>query len=169
MLRQLVGTYAFAGQNGSAFPRPPLVLQRPSLTLTATLAAPEARRHSLLAFAVAWSWLFFAGQLAFFEFWAWTRFGSTFVLNPFNIQSITVTAAMPLLLASGQTLVIIACGIDLSVGFVLELAWVVIAPVMQTTDVLSPTARRRLRIVRGIGVVLRDARNQAAAYQRLQV
>ena len=102
------------------------------MALSATLAAPSARRHPLLAFvAVAWSWLFLALLLALFEAWARVEYGATFILNPYNVQSIAVTAAMPLLLGLGQTFVIIAGGIDLSVGFVMGLASVVMAQAMQ--------------------------------------
>lgn len=107
----------------------------------ATAAAPHApaERHPLLAFvAIAWSWLFLLLLVLFFEFWARLQYGSTFVLNPYNLQSIALAASMPLLLALGQTLVIIAGGIDLSVGFVMGLASVVMATVMQATSGLHP-------------------------------
>ncbi|HWL68048.1 MAG TPA: hypothetical protein VNS22_06645 [Geminicoccus sp.] len=107
----------------------------------ATAAAPNApaERHPLLAFvAIAWSWLFLLLLVLFFEFWARIQYGSTFVLNPYNLQSIALAASMPLLLALGQTLVIIAGGIDLSVGFVMGLASVVMATVMQATAGLHP-------------------------------
>ena len=63
----------------------------------------------------------------FFETWARLADGSTFILNTYNLQSISVFATAPLLLALGQTLVIISAGIDLSLGFVMGLASVIAA------------------------------------------
>jgi predicted ABC-type sugar transport system permease subunit len=102
-----------------------------------TVAQPsEAERHPALAFlAAAWSWLFLALLLVFFETWARLAYGISFLINPFNVQSIALFAALPLLLGLGQTFVIIAGGIDLSVGFVMGLASVIMARVMQ---VLTP-------------------------------
>ena len=87
------------------------------------IAAPLERRHPALAFlTVAWSWLFLLLLLVFFETWARAAYGVSFLLNGYNLQSIAVSAAMPLLLGLGQTFVIIAGGIDLSVGFVMGFA-----------------------------------------------
>jgi ribose transport system permease protein len=99
----------------------------------ATLAqTAEAERHPALAFlAAAWSWLFLILLLVFFESWARLAYDVSFLVNPFNLQSIALFAALPLLLGLGQTFVIIAGGIDLSVGFVMGLAAVVMARVMQ--------------------------------------
>src|SRR5271154_3185080 len=47
--------------------------------------------------------------------------------NVYNLQSISVFATAPLLLALGQTFVIISAGIDLSLGFVMGLASVIAA------------------------------------------
>ena len=70
--------------------------------------APEAERHPALSFlAAAWSWLFLLILLVFFETWARAAYGVSFLLNPFNVQSIALFAAMPLLLGLGQTFVII--------------------------------------------------------------
>ena len=118
------------------------------MAIPATFAAPAARRHPLLAFvAVAWSWLFLALLLILFEVWARAEYGTTFILNPYNLQSIAVTAAMPLLLGLGQTFVIIAGGIDLSVGFVMGLASVIMAQVMQGLGLDLPVG---LSLVLGI-------------------
>lgn len=94
--------------------------------------ATGQERHPALAFlAAAWSWLFLALLLAFFEAWARTAYGISFLFNAYNLQSIALFAAFPLLLGLGQTVVIIAGGIDLSVGFVMGLAAVIMARVMQ--------------------------------------
>lgn len=73
------------------------------------------------------AWLFLAALIIGFEVWARVSFGGTFILNPFNLQSIAIFAVAPLLLAVGQTFVIISGGIDLSVGFIMGLAAVVAA------------------------------------------
>ncbi|BDA84421.1 monosaccharide-transporting ATPase [Aureimonas sp. SA4125] len=76
------------------------------------------------------AWLFLLALVLGFEVWARSSFGGTFILNPFNLQSIAIFAVAPLLLATGQTFVIISGGIDLSVGFVMGLAAVVAAHVI---------------------------------------
>jgi ribose transport system permease protein len=76
------------------------------------------------------AWLFLAGLIVAFEIWARLDFGGTFILNPFNLQSIAIFAVAPLLLAMGQTFVIISGGIDLSLGFIMGLAAVVAAHVI---------------------------------------
>ena len=76
------------------------------------------------------AWLFLAFLILGFELWSRVSFGGTFLFNPFNIQSIAVFAVAPLLLATGQTFVIISGGIDLSMGFIMGLAAVVAAHVI---------------------------------------
>ncbi|WP_210243791.1 ribose ABC transporter, partial [Mesorhizobium sp. B1-1-5] len=73
------------------------------------------------------AWLFLAGLIICFEIWSRSAFGATFVLNPFNLQSIAIFAVAPLRLATGQTFVIISGGIDLSLGFIMGLAAVIAA------------------------------------------
>lgn len=80
------------------------------------------------------AWLFLAALILVFEIWARTSFGGTFILNPFNLQSIAIFAVAPLLLATGQTFVIISGGIDLSMGFIMGLAAVVAAHVINATS-----------------------------------
>jgi len=75
----------------------------------------------------AWSWLFLIGLLLFFEIWAQIAYGISFLWNAHNVRSIAVFATIPLMLALGQTFVIISGGIDLSVGFIMGLASVVLA------------------------------------------
>jgi predicted ABC-type sugar transport system permease subunit len=75
------------------------------------------------------AWLFLILLLAFFEVWSEATYHTSFVFSLYNIQSITVFATAPLLLALGQTLVIISSGIDLSVGFTMGLSAVVAAHV----------------------------------------
>ncbi len=75
----------------------------------------------------AWPWLFFLFLLTVFEMWGRVGFGQSFVTNPFVLKSIAVAASFALLLAAGQTLVIISGGIDLSLAFTMGLAAVVTA------------------------------------------
>ena len=74
-----------------------------------------------------WPWLFLVALLAFFEAWSQVRVGRSFVGSLYNVQAILLAASAPLMLAIGQTFVIITAGIDLSVGFVMGLAAVCIA------------------------------------------
>ena len=102
------------------------------MAVTTAATPAEEEQHALLRFLAAfWSWLFLIALLIFFETWARNAYGISFLLNSFNIQSIAMFTAAPLLLGLGQTFVIIAGGIDLSVGFVMGLAAVIMARVMQ--------------------------------------
>ncbi|MGI9332937.1 MAG: ABC transporter permease subunit [Gammaproteobacteria bacterium] len=85
----------------------------------------------LAVLSAAWPWLFLASLLVFFEVWARSVHGISFLMNGFNLQSIALFTAAPLLLGLGQTFVIIAGGIDLSVGFVMGLSSVIMARSMQ--------------------------------------
>jgi len=79
----------------------------------------------------AWSWLFLAGILAFFEVYARIETGQTFLFRVYNIQSIAIAASQILLLALGLTLVVVAGHIDLSIGFTTGLSAVVMALVIK--------------------------------------
>ena len=95
------------------------------------------------------AWLFLAALLVGFEAWARASFGGTFIFNTFNIQSIAIFAVAPLLLATGQTFVIISGGIDLSMGFIMGLAAVVAAHAINT---FSPGLGLPMAVVLG-GIV----------------
>jgi predicted ABC-type sugar transport system permease subunit len=102
-------------------------------------AQPEEQQHAWLRWlTAAWSWLFLIALLVFFESWARSVYGISFLFNGFNIQSIAMFAAAPLLLGLGQTFVIISGGIDLSVGFVMGLCAVIMARVMQMLTGIPP-------------------------------
>ncbi len=92
-----------------------------------------------------WSWLFLAFLIVVFEIWARLSFGQTFLFNLNSVQSILMATVQPLLLALGLTFVIIAGGIDLSVGFTVGLASVTAAQVMQSLNSSLPS---------GIGLAL---------------
>ena len=83
------------------------------------------------------AWIFLFCLLIGFEIWARAAYHATFLFNPFNVSSIAVFAVGPLLLALGQTFVVISGGIDLSVGFIMGLAAVVFSNILnQTTGLL---------------------------------
>jgi ribose/xylose/arabinose/galactoside ABC-type transport system permease subunit len=75
--------------------------------------------------AKIWSSLFLVALVIFFSV------TTPHFFNLFNFQSMGANASILLVLALGQTLVIITGGIDLSVGFVMGLATVVISVTMQ--------------------------------------
>ncbi|MFB2550194.1 ABC transporter permease subunit [Ensifer soli] len=84
------------------------------------------------------AWLFLAALVVIFEIWARAAFGATFVFSSFNWQSIAIFAVAPLLLAVGQTFVIISGGIDLSLGFIMGLAAVVAAHMTNVAGLYMP-------------------------------
>lgn len=101
-----------------------------------TIAVTEVetgKANWLTWLAAARAWLFLAVLFAVFETWAQVAYHTTFLFNPFNVQSIAVFAVAPLLLALGQTLVIISGGIDLSVGFTMGFAAVVFSHCVNLT------------------------------------
>ena len=130
----------------------------------------EGGRHPALDFLLrAWPWLFLAGLLVFFEIWARSRYGISFLINPYNVQSIALFAAFPLLLGLGQTFVIIAGGIDLSVGFVMGLAAVVMARVMQLVTPIDPALALLLGILAAFLVALVPGVINGTLISRLRV
>jgi inositol transport system permease protein len=90
-------------------------------------SSPTARLERLALVGRLWPWLFLAGLVLFFEAWSQIRIGRSFVGSVYNLQAILLAASAPLMLAIGQTFVIITAGIDLSVGFVMGLAAVCVA------------------------------------------
>src|SRR5579863_2775480 len=96
--------------------------------MTLAVAAPPTSQPSLLLrIAELRAWLFLIILSVFFEAWLRARYGTSFIFSLYNLQAISVFAAMPLLLGLGQTFVIISAGIDLSLGFVMGLASVISA------------------------------------------
>ena len=79
-----------------------------------------------------WSWLFLLLLIIFFSI-----FGQGF-LNVYNFQTIGADMALVLIMALGQTFVIISGGIDLSTGFVMGMASVAAALVMSRMGSSAP-------------------------------
>lgn len=98
-------------------------------------AQPQGPAPWVAWVASARAWLFLGLLIIGFEIWAEVADGATFIGNVLNIRSIAVFAVAPLLLAIGQTFVIISGGIDLSVGFTMGLASVTVSHV---TNVITP-------------------------------
>jgi ribose transport system permease protein len=97
------------------------------MTIAATAAAPRLPHPILLWLAQLRAWAFLILLCLFFEVWARVAEGTSFLFNVYNVQSILVFATAPLLLALGQTFVIISGGIDLSLGFIMGLSSVIAA------------------------------------------
>ena len=94
----------------------------------ADAAEPEAREATerwQRLLGGGWIFLLLLALIAIFAALRPTQFGS-----PYNLSMLTVNAAILLVLSVGQTFVIIAAGIDLSVGAVLVFASITSALVM---------------------------------------
>jgi ribose/xylose/arabinose/galactoside ABC-type transport system permease subunit len=105
------------------------------------LAEPEAKksnlkpaRHPVELIGQLWAWLFLLLLIIIFSF---TGQGFFSLLN---FQNILANMAIVLIMALGQTFVIIAGGIDLSTGYVMGLATVVAALVMANFSDTTPLA-----------------------------
>ncbi len=101
-------------------------------------AQPSTTLRLLRFITATWSWLFLILILIFFEVWAQVSYGTTFLGRVNNIQSIGIAATQTLCLALGLTLVIVAAGIDLSIGFITGLAAVVMALTIRGLDPFMP-------------------------------
>jgi ribose/xylose/arabinose/galactoside ABC-type transport system permease subunit len=104
------------------------------------VAAPDANQNQpgktvlrpLDIVSKGWSWLFLLMLIIFFSIT-----GQGF-LNIFNFQTIGADMSLVLIMALGQTFVILSGGIDLSVGFVMGMASVAAALVMSRMGDSAP-------------------------------
>ncbi|HVT53252.1 MAG TPA: ABC transporter permease [Dongiaceae bacterium] len=148
------------------------------------MAAPEAvtsagspksastGRSILVRIAELRAWLFLAILIVFFEIWARSAYGTSFILNTYNLQSISVFATAPLLLGLGQTFVIISAGIDLSLGFVMGLASVVAAHVANYAAAqlgLPPFAAMLVGVLGGTAITILPGLVNGALIAHLRV
>lgn len=101
-------------------------------TLTMAKKMPTTRNHveTLNMIRKVWPWAFLLLLIVFFTILS-KQLNDVNFLNTRSVQGILVFTTQILLLALGETFVIIAAGIDLSVGWILGLASVVAAMVMQ--------------------------------------
>lgn len=91
-----------------------------------------SRKQVILTLSRVWAWVFLVGLIAFFTISVFaTTSGSVNFLSLRNSQNILMAITPVLLMGLGQTFVIIAAGIDLSVGWVMGLASVVSALVIR--------------------------------------
>jgi predicted ABC-type sugar transport system permease subunit len=95
--------------------------------MAAAATSIPAGKPLLMRIAELRAWIFLLFLVAFFEIWARIAYGATFVFNTYNITAIAVAATAPLVLALGQTFVIISAGIDLSLGFIMGFSSVIAA------------------------------------------
>src|SRR4249919_3565334 len=126
----------------------------------------------LIRIAELRAWLFLIFLAVFFETWSRIAYGQSFVFNIYNLQSISVFATAPLLLALGQTFVIISAGIDLSLGFVMGLASVVAAHIANYAAVqfgLPPFAAMLVGIMAGIAITFIPGMVNGALIAHLRV
>src|SRR5947209_20337962 len=115
-------------------------------TPAANQSQPEkAALRPLDIVSKGWSWLFLLVLVIFFSIT-----GQGF-LNLFNFQTIGADMSLVLIMALGQTFVILSGGIDLSVGFVMGMASVAAALVMSR---LGGSAPLFIVVLAGLGVGL---------------
>lgn len=124
-----------------------------STDLPQTVSIPLSLKL-LKLLTTAWSWLFLLFIIAFFEMWSWSVYDRTFFGNLYNVQSVLLTATQILMMALGLTFVIIAAGIDLSIGFIAGLAAVTMAVVIRALPDLPPGVSLALGITAGICISL---------------
>jgi ribose transport system permease protein len=98
----------------------------------------DATKSMLQRIAQLRAWLFLIALIVIFEIWSRVDFGGTFIFSSYNWQSVAIFAVAPLLLAVGQTFVIISGGIDLSTGFIMGLAAVVAAHLTNVAGLYLP-------------------------------
>lgn len=118
---------------------------------------PAAARPVLMRIAELRAWVFLILLIAFFEVWSQIAYGATFVFNTYNVRSIAVAATAPLVLALGQTFVIISAGIDLSLGFVMGFASVIAAHMANYAAVqlgLPPLPAMVFGVLCGVGMTI---------------
>jgi ribose/xylose/arabinose/galactoside ABC-type transport system permease subunit len=117
----------------------------------ATSPKPRTREQQIILFgSKIWSWLFLLLLVAYFS-WQGTNFFSVR-----NSQNIMVNIVSIVLMGLGQTFVIIAGGIDLSVGWIMGLSSVVSAKTIRDSynAGLAPELAIPLGLATGLGVAL---------------
>jgi ribose/xylose/arabinose/galactoside ABC-type transport system permease subunit len=113
-------------------------------------AAVSARDVSIRVIAQTWSWLFLIGLIVFFSLMG----PGFFTIR--NFGNILVSSTLIMLMALGQTYVIITSGIDLSIGWIVGLASVVCARVMRDQGALGMAVEPAiaLGVISGLSVAL---------------
>ena len=93
----------------------------------------SGRQRFVLAFSRLWAWIFLLLMIVFFAVAVPLFSGGASFFTVRNSQNILVAITPILLLALGQTFVIISAGIDLSVGWVMSLASILSAHAIRAT------------------------------------
>ena len=122
-----------------------------------TTAIQSPRKSLLFRIAELRAWVFLILLVLFFEIWARLAYGATFVFNTYNLKAIAVAATAPLVLALGQTFVIISAGIDLSLGFVMGFASVIAAHMANYAAAqlgLPPFPAMLVGVLSGVGMTI---------------
>ena len=100
--------------------------------LTGATKRMERRKQLIITLSRIWAWIFLGALIAFFVLAVpMTSNGEVNFLTIRNSQNILVAITAVLLLGLGQTFVIIAGGIDLSVGWMMSLSSVISALVLR--------------------------------------
>lgn len=103
-----------------------------ALSAEPTKQGERRKQQLVLTLSRLWAWIFLGLLIAFFVVTVpLTSNGSVNFLTIRNSQNILMAIVSVLLLGLGQTFVIIAAGIDLSVGYMMSLASVVSALVLR--------------------------------------
>lgn len=112
-----------------------------------------ARQRTVILISRVWAWAFLAALILFFTLSvSVTSGGDVNFLSLRNSQNILMAITPVLLMGLGQTFVIIAAGIDLSVGWVMGLSSVVSA--LATVDMVTRGVSEPLAILIGFGAGL---------------
>src|SRR5262245_6698731 len=99
-----------------------------------TTGQRDRQKQLILVLSRVWAWVFLGMMVAFFVVSVpIVTQGSVTFVTVRNSQNILVAITPVLLLGLGQTFVIIAGGIDLSVGWIMSLASVISALVIRET------------------------------------
>lgn len=125
--------------------------------MTVTPTQTVADKSILVRIAELRAWIFLIFLIIFFEIWARVAHGATFVFNTYNLKAISVAATAPLVLALGQTFVIISAGIDLSLGFIMGFASVIAAHMANYATAqlgLPPFPAMLFGVLCGVGMTL---------------
>ena len=115
----------------------------------------RSRIENLELVRKVWPWAFLLTLIVLFSFASQALNDVTF-LSSRSVQGILLYATQVLLIGLAQTFVIIAAGIDLSSGWVLGLASVVAALVMQTLHAAGHVARVTIAAGMLSGILITD-------------
>jgi ribose transport system permease protein len=130
--------------------------QSEARVLTAGTTGRLRQKQLIIILSRVWAWVFLTTLIVFFSTTVFaTSGGEVNFLTLRNSQNILMAITPVLLMGLGQTFVIIAAGIDLSVGYVMGLASVVSALVIR--DLVGVGTAEEIAILVGFGAGLVSA------------